>query len=749
MHPARTFDGNPALDTHLLVMKTPFSPRMFSLVALAFALSVWAGGHAVQAQLPPTDLTHVNNVNAAGNATLHWNLFAPVGSEDFVQNEIKVFDLAQNPLATQWHIVGPDLTTGQLPTGWVMPSFLYDANQFAHCYVAVQVTVEGGVQSVSDPSPFLCSIHVSIDEGVNPGEVDLTWNSPYALTGEPAGGDFQLEKLNENTGEWDLVATVPDSPYGAAYTDNPGPCAQLLVYRVRQLATNGDDIHVSNITDLVLGNTVGETPEVTHVDVEDGVAHVYWDFEVVPNETLGYIVYKCLDTGGGAIVATIEDPFVQDIMLPFSNPNDGPESYQVAAYDCVDDDGTPNPTGASSCTRTVFLTAAQIPCTDRAQLSWMPPAGMAGGIAEYIPQYRENNGPWVSLDTLPPTAQSVVHEGASMDVANSYRVLAKGGEFQTAASNVQEVVFDYPDAPDAPVMRRVSVLDRTRVELVLSTDSAAAEVSLYEFQRWNDGDSTWTPLTPKYPASLGFQVVHVDGERNTSEYQYRYRALAYNGCQAVVGESQEAETILLRGYGSTTPGMFENSLIWTPYDGFANGLDRYEVVRKLSNDPGVQAEPLATVAAVHETYEDEVGDEMDTPGIFCYRVLALENVADGQVLQGAASNEVCLTEDPIVWIPSAFTPGNDNLNDWFPWPPGEAQVGFLGEPQPGGSNFVMDVISRWGIQVFHSESLSDPWDGRVNGNRVQDGVYAVHLRYLDGAGAWRSQTLQLTVLPGE
>jgi hypothetical protein len=110
---------------------------------------------------------------------------------------------------------------------------------------------------------------------------------------------------------------------------------------------------------------------------------------------------------------------------------------------------------------------------------------------------------------------------------------------------------------------------------------------------------------------------------------------------------------------------------------------------------------------------------------------------------------VCLTEDPIVWIPSAFTPGNDNLNDWFPWPPGEAQVGFLGEPQPGGSNFVMDVISRWGIQVFHSESLSDPWDGRVNGNRVQDGVYAVHLRYLDGAGAWRSQTLQLTVLPGE
>ena len=35
------------------------------------------------------------------------------------------------------------------------------------------------------------------------------------------------------------------------------------------------------------------------------------------------------------------------------------------------------------------MTADQIPCTDRAQLAWLPPVGMAGGVAEYIPQYRE------------------------------------------------------------------------------------------------------------------------------------------------------------------------------------------------------------------------------------------------------------------------------------------------------------------------------------------------------------------------
>ena len=98
-----------------------------------------------------------------------------------------------------------------------------------------------------------------------------------------------------------------------------------------------------------------------------------------------------------------------------------------------------------------------------------------------------------------------------------YRVLARGGEFQTAASNLVEVSFIYPDAPSPPTMARVSVLDRTRVELVLATDSLAQEVSLYEFQRWDNTDSLWIPLTPKYPANLGFTVTHVDTERNTNE----------------------------------------------------------------------------------------------------------------------------------------------------------------------------------------------------------------------------------------
>ena len=127
-----------------------------AIVGMLIALVTLTHSAPVSAQLPPPNLTHVNNVNAAGNATLHWDVFTPVGEEEFLQNEIKVFDLQTNPLGNQWHIITSEIINGNLvlPTGWVMPSFLYDANQLAHCYVGIQKTEENEAMSVSDMASF-------------------------------------------------------------------------------------------------------------------------------------------------------------------------------------------------------------------------------------------------------------------------------------------------------------------------------------------------------------------------------------------------------------------------------------------------------------------------------------------------------------------------------------------------------------------------------------------------------------------
>jgi hypothetical protein len=51
------------------------------------------------------NLTHVDNVNAAGNATLYWDVFTPVTTEEFIHNEIKVFDIPGTLLSPSPHLL--------------------------------------------------------------------------------------------------------------------------------------------------------------------------------------------------------------------------------------------------------------------------------------------------------------------------------------------------------------------------------------------------------------------------------------------------------------------------------------------------------------------------------------------------------------------------------------------------------------------------------------------------------------------
>ena len=116
--------------------------------------------------------------------------------------------------------------------------------------------------------------------------------------------------------------------------------------------------------------------------------------------------------------------------------------------------------------------------------------------------------------------------------------------------------------------------------------------------------------------------------------------------------------------------------------------------RKTTSDILEAGSLLASTNVVQKNHTDDVSDMLNAPGLFCYRIEAVPN-GNGDSSDKAASNWVCLTEEPLVWIPTAFSPNGDDLNDWFPWPAGDAQVGFLGAPQGGNSNFELNVYSRW------------------------------------------------------
>jgi gliding motility-associated-like protein len=71
-----------------------------------------------------------------------------------------------------------------------------------------------------------------------------------------------------------------------------------------------------------------------------------------------------------------------------------------------------------------------------------------------------------------------------------------------------------------------------------------------------------------------------------------------------------------------------------------------------------------------------------------------------------------------VWIPSAFTPDGDGVNDTWGWP---------GECLP--KDFSVKVFDRWGELVYTSTDPFKPWDGSHGGKPSPTGVYVYRVDY--------------------
>ena len=99
----------------------------------------------------------------------------------------------------------------------------------------------------------------------------------------------------------------------------------------------------------------------------------------------------------------------------------------------------------------------------------------------------------------------------------------------------------------------------------------------------------------------------------------------------------------------------------------------------------------------------------------------------------ATSPNGCMASDtfsimvlsPIVKIPNAFTPGNDDKNNTF-------------KPVVLGGTVRLEsfeVYNRWGEKVFSSTAANAEWDGRVDGKDAPSDVYVYVIKWRGGDGA--------------
>lgn len=83
-----------------------------------------------------------------------------------------------------------------------------------------------------------------------------------------------------------------------------------------------------------------------------------------------------------------------------------------------------------------------------------------------------------------------------------------------------------------------------------------------------------------------------------------------------------------------------------------------------------------------------------------------------------AVNECPIDPNCKVWVPDAFSPNNNGLNDFF----GLRSSCRLYDTE-------MIIYNRWGQIMYRSHGENPTWDGRFEGKDCQEGIYAYSLAY--------------------
>jgi gliding motility-associated-like protein len=118
----------------------------------------------------------------------------------------------------------------------------------------------------------------------------------------------------------------------------------------------------------------------------------------------------------------------------------------------------------------------------------------------------------------------------------------------------------------------------------------------------------------------------------------------------------------------------------------------------------------AFVGQVMHTYQDT--------GRFCITLTAYNQFG----CYDDSTQCILILQDPYLWVPTAFTPNGDGLNDVF---------------LPGGieiKELEMWIFDRWGKILFYTDSMNNGWDGTFEQVGLQEGAYVFKINALNNTG---------------
>jgi gliding motility-associated-like protein len=699
----------------LNVLKNTLFGKLCLLVFFPF-------GEAVLAQEQPQ--VSCLQVDELGNVTVNWTPPA-ANPGNFSHYEVLYSISTDLPFTS----IGNNLVPFELN------SFTHISNQAlsnTYYYMVQAWYNDGAGGSFAVVSDTISTIYLEAEAAQNncincDSAAFLDWNEPM-LPNNMSTENLQYQIWTDYpNGNWQLLTTVG---FGVnQYVHYVYNCTPIeMNFRIRLITSDGCEF-VSNIDgDLFRDSVFPTSVVVTSVEVdanEFGV--VNWQ-PSSSSDAVGYLVYRCIGGNTNPIFQVEQEPWqFVDVFAETTYPT-AEVTYSIAAFDACGNVDT------TICYTSSLLTVEEYEvCDNGVSFSWTPYQGWSNDPAYYIlygafgltNDYTEAE--MVPFDTV--TTLSYYDYSLQFGGYNFYRVEAIDtiNGFR-AFSNFHETYVDDYAAPSYVEIQSATVLNADSVQIMLGLSPTALNFR-YELQRLEESTQTWEEVLVQ-DASATAEIVYIDDSRATDVFSYSYRVLVFNSCGLVVDTSNVAKTILLNG--EANQDRLVNVLAWSPYGDWQDGVDHYNIYRRMKDTPYELIEEVNGGGSLF--YEDDISELVETDGDFFYLIEAIEKGDGSRAPFFAHSNEVNLSVDPIIWIPNAIVLGGYN-------PVFKPTMSFAIVEE-----YYLVIFSKWGDLIYETRSIEEGWDGSMNGKAVQEGVYNYYVTVKDGRGRAIDRFGNITVL---
>lgn len=233
------------------------------------------------------------------------------------------------------------------------------------------------------------------------------------------------------------------------------------------------------------------------------------------------------------------------------------------------------------------------------------------------------------------------------------------------------------------------------MEISWKNANSKAIPRIYELQKRNASSLVWQNL-----ASINNFTNYIEQPLNTDINAFDYRINIKDLCGIEKISDIHANVWLS---GAKTEDPYAIKMQFSNYMGFKNGVSKYLLYRKIS-DNGDFYQPYDSFTQPENMFYKNGLDGYSQ----CYRILSFENGGNNQV---SWSNEICFNFSPTIYIPNAFSPNNDGLNDKFVISAGAIKT------------FSMKIFDRWGEKLWETNDYTSSWDGFYKDKQVQMDVY--------------------------